>query len=55
LSDISRSIPLGRAGTLQEMASAIYFFVSEASSYMTGQTLAVDGGPAISGIADDQL
>jgi NAD(P)-dependent dehydrogenase (short-subunit alcohol dehydrogenase family) len=43
-------IPLGRIGTADEVAYAMLFFVSAASSYVYGQTLAVDGGPNISGI-----
>jgi NAD(P)-dependent dehydrogenase (short-subunit alcohol dehydrogenase family) len=46
------SIPLRRAGTPEEVANAILFFVSDAASYITGQTLAVNGGPAIAGIPD---
>jgi NAD(P)-dependent dehydrogenase (short-subunit alcohol dehydrogenase family) len=46
------SIPLGRPGTPDEVANAILFFVSDAASYITGQTLAVDGGPAMGGIPD---
>jgi NAD(P)-dependent dehydrogenase (short-subunit alcohol dehydrogenase family) len=35
---------LGRVGTLEELSSAILFFASDESSYITGQTLNVDGG-----------
>ena len=45
-------IPLGRVGTPEEVAYVVLFFVSAASSYVSGQTLAVDGGPNISGIPD---
>jgi citronellol/citronellal dehydrogenase len=45
------SIPLGRVGTPEEVAQAALFFVSDASSYISGQTLAVDGGPNIGGIS----
>ena len=50
--DIARRFPLGRAGTCEEVAHAILFFASDYASYVTGQTLAVDGGPAISGFTD---
>lgn len=52
--DISATgILLGRAGTPEEVANAILFFVSDAASYITGQTLSVDGGAPMSGIPDD--
>jgi NAD(P)-dependent dehydrogenase (short-subunit alcohol dehydrogenase family) len=38
------AIPLGRLGELREIALTIIFLASEASSYMTGQTLLIDGG-----------
>jgi 3-oxoacyl-[acyl-carrier protein] reductase len=37
-------IPLGRAGSSDEVADAIVFFAGPRSSYITGQTLNVDGG-----------
>ncbi len=38
------AIPLGRLGTMEEVASAIVFLASEESSYITGITLDVCGG-----------
>lgn len=46
------SMPLGRTGRPDEMANMILFFASEAASYISGQTIAVDGGPSIGGIPD---
>jgi len=37
-------IPLGRFGTVNDIANAVVFLASEQSSYMTGQTLNVNGG-----------
>jgi NAD(P)-dependent dehydrogenase (short-subunit alcohol dehydrogenase family) len=37
-------IPMGRWGELHEIQGAILFLASEASSYVTGTTLTVDGG-----------
>ncbi|WP_296258083.1 MULTISPECIES: SDR family NAD(P)-dependent oxidoreductase [unclassified Pseudomonas] len=35
---------MGRNGTLEDLVGATLFFASDASSYVTGQTLMVDGG-----------
>ena len=37
-------IPLGRAGTVNEMAAAVVFLASDEAAYITGQTLFIDGG-----------
>jgi NAD(P)-dependent dehydrogenase (short-subunit alcohol dehydrogenase family) len=42
-------VPMGRAGHVDEMAGAAVFLASELGSYVTGQTLHVDGGTAAGG------
>ena len=37
-------VPAGRMGTVEEMAAAAAFLCSARASYVTGETLAVDGG-----------
>jgi len=44
LTNILRSSPFARAGQQRELDAAIVFLASPASSYITGSTLAVDGG-----------
>ncbi|NQU73778.1 MAG: 3-oxoacyl-[acyl-carrier-protein] reductase [Candidatus Omnitrophica bacterium] len=40
-------IPLGKFGDAKEVAKAVLFLVSEASDYITGQVISVDGGMAM--------
>ena len=44
------AIPLNRYGLEQELAEAIFFLCSDRASYITGQTIAVDGGFEATGI-----
>jgi NAD(P)-dependent dehydrogenase (short-subunit alcohol dehydrogenase family) len=49
---IGAGTALGRIGRPEEVAAAIAFFASDAASYITGQTLSVDGGQQMGGIPD---
>ena len=42
--NISAQIPLKRMGTAEEIANAVYFLGGEENTYITGQTLNIDGG-----------
>ncbi len=47
LEAMSSRIPAGRKGEAAELAAALVFLASDAGGYVTGQTLAVDGGMTI--------
>jgi 3-oxoacyl-[acyl-carrier protein] reductase len=47
--ELSHAIPLGRPGHVDEIASTAVFLASEMASYITGQTIHVDGGTQAAG------
>ncbi len=47
LEQMQARVPAGRTGDPQELAAALIFLASAAGGYVTGQTLAVDGGMTI--------
>jgi NAD(P)-dependent dehydrogenase (short-subunit alcohol dehydrogenase family) len=44
LKTMGDDLPIGRVGTVEEIANAVLFLTSAESSFMTGATLIVDGG-----------
>jgi citronellol/citronellal dehydrogenase len=52
-STMAHDIPLRRAGQPAEIANMIVFLASDAASYITGQTIAVNGGAVLDGITLD--
>lgn len=43
------SVPAGRAGTVEELANLTIFMLTDACDYITGQTIAMDGGQMLAG------
>jgi len=44
LKGMEKSIPMGRVGRPEEIAAAVLWLCSDAASYITGQSISVDGG-----------
>ncbi len=47
LDEAIRMTPLGRLGTIEDVAYAVAFLASDEAAYITGQVLSVDGGLAM--------
>jgi 3-oxoacyl-[acyl-carrier protein] reductase len=47
LASMTASIPLGRLGSVADIANAALFFASDEAGYVTAQTLVVDGGQTV--------
>lgn len=45
--ELAAAIPLGRIGAVDEIAAAVEFLAGPGGSYITGQTLVIDGGLSI--------
>lgn len=45
----SDSVPAGRPGTIDELANLTIFLMSDGCDYLTGQTIAMDGGQMLAG------
>lgn len=43
------AVPMGRMGTIEELANLTVFLMSDACDYLTGQTIAMDGGQMLAG------
>jgi NAD(P)-dependent dehydrogenase (short-subunit alcohol dehydrogenase family) len=48
---IASGIPVGRIGTVDDVANAAMFFLGENSAFVTGQVLFVCGGASLGGIS----
>jgi NAD(P)-dependent dehydrogenase (short-subunit alcohol dehydrogenase family) len=48
-------VPLGRVGLAQDVAKGVLFLASDASSYMTGAELVIDGGITSGGVLRQQI
>jgi NAD(P)-dependent dehydrogenase (short-subunit alcohol dehydrogenase family) len=55
LDDYLAQMPLGRVGTVEDVASAVRYLIGPESSFVTGETLGVDGGHHLRRGADYSL
>jgi citronellol/citronellal dehydrogenase len=49
----TRSVPLGRLGSPEEVAALVAFLATPAAQYITGTTIAIDGGADAWGLAEE--
>jgi NAD(P)-dependent dehydrogenase (short-subunit alcohol dehydrogenase family) len=47
LSDLVKTIPSGRVGTIEDIADAVLFLVSERATYINGAALVIDGSKSV--------
>ncbi|WP_081680814.1 SDR family oxidoreductase [Cellulomonas sp. URHD0024] len=52
-SSVRRGVPMGRPASLHEVAACVRFLTSGDASYVTGQTINVDGGLAAMALSID--
>lgn len=50
---LGEKIPLGRVGMPEDIGNAVVFLASDKASYITGQTLEIDGGLVLPGMPED--
>jgi len=55
LDDYLAQMPLGRVGTVEDVAAAVRYLIGPESSFVTGETLGVDGGHHLRRGADYSL
>lgn len=55
LAPVERSTPLQRTGEVEEIADVVHFLCSDASRFMTGQNLIVDGGMSLPQVGIDDV